>query len=195
MSFFVGSSVNIFGYMITEDIISGIKKGDNKCKTLLYTKLKGRFLDICRVKGVDDVAAHDIIHDAFILIFEKIDGLRDLKLFDHWAKKILFNLITNSYRDLKHWDTKGLLDTYAAGLLLNYDFENELMAADEVALAMQEISKKQATIIKMHHGEEYKCKEIAEILNIPKGTVQSDLLRARRKCYKTLTKYRELANL
>ncbi len=171
-----------------------MKRGDAHCKALIYQKYKGLFLDICRTRGVNDVTAHDIIHDAFILIFEKIGGLRDPKLFDHWVKTILYNLITNSYRHLKHWDANGLLDSYAAGLFLNYDFENELMAADEVALAMKEISKKQAIIIKMHHGEEYKCKEIAEILNIPKGTVQSDLLRARRKCYKALTKYRELVS-
>ena len=57
--------------------IDACKKGDKEALGELYTTYAKRLLGVCRHYVKDDNSAHDILHDAFIIIFMSIQDLKD----------------------------------------------------------------------------------------------------------------------
>ncbi|WP_315562926.1 sigma factor, partial [Segatella oris] len=52
--------------------IDACKNGDKEALGELYTTYANRLLGVCRHYVKDDNSAHDILHDAFIIIFMSI---------------------------------------------------------------------------------------------------------------------------
>ena len=125
------------------------------------------------LKNEDD--ANDAIQDALYSAYKNYESLKDKKLFVTWLIRILINKcydIINKNKKVVYIDDDSTIEnTY--GKADTYDVENSL---DWV---LNKIDKDLKEIVVMYYYDELSVTEIADILEIPNGTVKSRLSRAR----------------
>lgn len=120
---------------------------------------------------MNDEDAADAIQDAILACWEKIHTLKQPQFFKTWLTRIL---IHKCYDIRKSGEKITYLDRYeekAEEDHYNLEFKE--------ALAL--LSEKYRIVMILFYSEGYKTDEIAEILHIPKSTVQTRLKRGREK--------------
>lgn len=134
--------------------------------------------------------AADIVAEAFFRVYSSLRNFRQDSAFGTW----LYRIVTNCYLDAqKRQRSRPAVSLSRASL--EDDSEVELQLQDssplpvEAALegerhralqrAIDALPEHQRTMIVLYHGEMLSYEEIAEILDLPIGTVKSRLNRAR----------------
>ncbi len=130
-------------------------------------------------------AALDLSQDAFVRAYRHINRFDTTKKFFTWYYQILRNLCLNFIRDKKRHarsfsevdenQIKRLTDEHedASALVEQNELKEALWAA------MNDLKPKEREIITLKDFQDLPYKEIAEILDIPIGTVMSRLFNAR----------------
>jgi RNA polymerase sigma-70 factor (ECF subfamily) len=156
--------------------------------TAAFGQLVGLYQDrlynsLLRVLGSAEDAA-DIVQDAFVQAYTKLDTFRGSSAFYTWLYRIAFNLaMSHARRGHKTASLDGIkalvgeepMDgqpTAEAGLL-----QQERAEMVHAALADLNMEYRQILVLREIDGCRYD--EIAEILSLPVGTVRSRLFRAR----------------
>ncbi len=111
----------------------------------------------------------DAIQTAILQAYEHLPQLRDRKKFRGWCMRIVKHACYDLLR--KRRDTLPLNEELAADTL---PVENL-----DLYRALTHLRAESRIVLVLHYSEQYTQKEIAEILNIPAGTVASRLSRAR----------------
>ncbi len=130
--------------------------------------------------------AEDIMQEAFLSAFKKMDTYSGQVSFGAWLKKIVVN------RSLDHLKKKKVhfeeLDER-----VTEEVENPLMEIREVDInkikeAIFQLPEGYRVVLSLYLLEGYDHDEIAEILNISNSSSRSQLLRAKRKLRERLLK-------
>jgi RNA polymerase sigma-70 factor (ECF subfamily) len=165
-------------------IIAATLGGD----TAAFGRLVGQYQDrlynsLLRVLGSAEDAA-DITQDAFVQAYTKLDTFRGSSAFYTWLYRIAFNLAMSHARrghkaasldSLKAIAGEEPMDGAPAvetGLI-----QQERIDLVHAALAQLGIDYRQILVLREIDG--YSYEEIADILELPVGTVRSRLFRAR----------------
>lgn len=153
-----------------------------------FGRLVGRYQDrlynsLVRVVGSADDAA-DIAQDAFVQAYVKLDTFRGASAFYTWLYRIAFNLAMSHTRRERKTASLDQLKT-AAGSEPLADLptpETNLEQAEQIEMvhaALAQLSTEFRTILVLREIDGCRYEEIAEILEMPVGTVRSRLFRAR----------------
>jgi len=123
----------------------------------------------------------DVFHNTIIKVFENINKLESEQAFEGWFISILLNecrKILRARKKVQPLNFIGLVDT-ATGL------ENQAESLDLIdGLNIIDEEYKKLIILKYCSG--YSQKEIAEIYNMPLGTVKTKIFRGLKMLRKTL---------
>lgn len=127
----------------------------------------------------DDI--NEAIQQTIILVYKKINQLKNDKSFGTWIMKILVNQCKkiwnqNNKRDEKHIELEDNIKLTTPEKE-HYSFVNK---------AMEKLSDEYKEVTILYYYDEFSIKEISKILNIPKGTVKPRLARARQTLSKLL---------
>jgi RNA polymerase sigma-70 factor (ECF subfamily) len=139
-----------------------------------------------RLPDLDDLA-----QDVFMVVHRKVARLDSRAPIRPWLFGICMRVAAN-YRRRRRWKVEmpsnGRDDDRAADLRLADDLliKGEDRALAERALATLEVDKR--AIFVMFEVEELPCAEIAELMNVPVGTVYSRLHAARRQLKEALAR-------
>ena len=165
-------------------LIAATRAGDTAAFGSLVALYQDRlFNSLVRVLGSAEDAA-DIVQDAFVQAYTKLDSFRGSSSFYTWLYRIAFNLAmsharrghkTTSLDSRKSLIGEEPMDgapTAVAGVL-----EQERAELVHAALAELTLDYRQILVLREIDGCRYD--EIAEILDLPVGTVRSRLFRAR----------------
>jgi len=151
-----------------------------------------------RLTGNED-DAKDLLQDTYLKAYRFIDKYEEGTNAKAWLFRILKNSFINNYRknvrtpDQVEYDAvEEYVDLIRDHSLqttdLRKDFYDNLLE-DEVVTAMDSMTEEFRTIIILSDLEEMTYEEIAEILEIPLGTVRSRLHRARKAMQEKLYSY------
>ena len=124
------------------------------------------------LKNDDD--ANDAIQEALYSAYKNYDNLKDKSLFTTWLIRILINKcydIINKNKKVVYIDET--INENLHGEFDNYEIENSL------EWVLNQIDKDLKEIVVLYYYDEISVSEIADILQIPAGTVKSRLSRAR----------------
>lgn len=128
--------------------------------------------------------AEDVVQDAFVLAFTKLESFKGNSAFFTWLYRIGYNVAITRIRRRKSTvsiegkDERGRLDFPDKGPSPADRLEQHEQA-DQLRLALDRLSDEHRSILVLREMEELDYDAIAEILNLPIGTVRSRLHRAR----------------
>lgn len=166
-----------------QDILDGCIAGDQKAQFQIY-KLYYKAMYNTSLRIVNDtMEAEDIMQEAFLSAFEKINTYSGTVSFGAWLKKIVINRSLDSlakrkaiFEDIE--SHVGIRDDSSDELLRNEETD---LRAEEVKNAIEKLPDGYRVILSLYLLEGYDHDEIAEILSISSSTSRSQLSRAKQK--------------
>ena len=182
---------------VSSQFITRLQKCDKKAFEELFDQYSELLKAIAFRYMKDWQLAEDILQDTFVIIFQKIHQFSNKGSFEGWIKRITVN---NALKQLKQNKKIYIKDIHE----LNVADEKEDNSVDitktkslvkKTDFTQQEIFDVIASlpdgfriVFSMYVLEEYRHKEIAEILEISESTSKTQLLRARKLIQKRLYK-------
>jgi len=175
---------------IHQDLIDGCKSGDQKAQFQIY-KLYYKTMYNTSLRIVNDsMEAEDIMQEAFLSAFEKIDTYSGTVSFGTWLKKIVVNRSLDSLSKRK--EIFENIDSY---IEIKDDSDDETARREELDVKVEAIKEAinalpdgYRIILSLYLLEGYDHDEIAEILSITSSTSRSQLTRAKQKLINDLKK-------
>jgi RNA polymerase sigma-70 factor, ECF subfamily len=128
----------------------------------------------------DEADARDAAQDTFVTAWRQIGRLREADRFDAWLQRIAVNAARMTHRARRRRGVREIPSSRIAAFegLPATATPPEADAATLDA-AMRRLPVEQRSILVLHHLEGHPVAQLAEILQIPLGTVKSRLHTAR----------------
>ncbi len=161
----------------TIDIIKGCKAGNSKSQENLYNRYSAKMFGVCLQYTKNSTEAEDVMQDAFIKIFQKINQFREEGSLEGWMRRIIINTALEKFR--KQNLMFPVSDIFETAGNLNYDNLISNISSGELLRIIQDLPPRYRLVFNLYAIEGYKHKEIAEKLGIETGTSKSNLARAR----------------
>jgi RNA polymerase sigma-70 factor (ECF subfamily) len=171
--------------MSDEELVQRCIRKEPKAQEYLYKTFSGRMLGICSRYTDTIEEAEDIMQDAFIKIFNKIDGFKGNGSLEGWMKRIMVNTALDAFRKNKNFRHNIDIET------IEYTSEThqhvlESMGAKDLLKLIKTMPRGFRTIFNLYAIEGYAHKEIADMLEISESTSKSQYSRARTYLQKIL---------
>jgi RNA polymerase sigma-70 factor (ECF subfamily) len=163
------------------DLVAAVRRGSRASAG----RLVERYLRSCRAVALsivqDVAAAEDVAQDALVYAIERINECRHPDRFGAWLLSIVRNRARNHVRDRKqhrHVELDGLQELSREPTPQQTTEQAQLR--ERLLAALAGISETHREVVLLHDLEGWTHREIAERLNLPPGTVRSQLHHARK---------------
>ena len=145
--------------------------------------------------------AEDLVQEAYLRAYRSFGSFEEGTNLRAWLFRILTNAFINSYRSkqrrVQETDLDDVEDLYLYRRISDVavvsrsaeDTLFEMFTDDEVKAALEELPENFRIPVLLADVEDFSYKEIAEMLDIPIGTVMSRLHRGRKAMQKRLLDY------
>ncbi len=180
--------------MTDAELIKGCIREDAGCQKNLFTRYAGSLLGVSYRYARNREDAEDILQDAFIKIFKKLEQFKGDGSFEGWMRKIVVNTALKKYtvsRYSKEFSVQEVKDPADADMNDVPAF-NHLTEKDLLAL-INNLPDGYRLIFNMYIIEGYRHEEIADMLGIQPGTSRSQLVKARQLLQKEIIKMQKIA--
>jgi len=163
------------------EIVKKAKQGDtNAIEQILLENMQAMYRVAFGILRTEEEIS-DAVSNTVVIVFEKIQTLKNENFFKTWLTRILINECYKIYKQnkkiiyLENCNQETLIhnDTYT-------DFETRNL--------IKNLSEDLREIVVLYYFEDFSVKEISKIVKIPEGTVKSRLSRARQELEKCLIK-------
>ena len=173
-------------HILTElELVALSRNGDSESFRLLYqsyqTKVRSTLYQLCGSSMLDD-----LVQEVFLRAWKGLPKLKVAEYFSTWIYRICWNVATDYRRKLaknsqKLDSTTDLESIVWENAAYNPQDTNlmQLHYQDLVRRGLEHLRLSHRVVIVLHDLEDIPQKEIAQILDIPIGTVKSRLYHAR----------------
>ena len=163
------------------------KAGREEGFTFLYENTYRNKLYIAMKYMKNEQDAMDVLQDAYIKAFARLDSLQDANAFPGWMSTIVAHTALNALQKKQAVLFSDLQNENDEGDVFEYNLEDENMSTQpEMACTVQEtqdmvhelidsLSDEQRVCVLMFHLEGYSIRDIATILGCSENTVKSRL--------------------
>lgn len=174
----------------TEELVARCRKGEQRAQLEIYNKYcKAMYNTALRIVN-DTAEAEDVMQEAFIRAFLKIDTFQGKSTFGAWLKKITVNLSLNSLNTNLKYQNVSYEESFKhevddeEGIDLKEEEENSKV--QKVLKAMQSLKESYRVVLNLHLIEGYDYEEICEILQISSASCRTTISRAKESLRKKL---------
>ncbi len=164
--------------MFQIDLVERCKANDRQAQLKLYKQYcDGMFCVAMRfLRNPDD--AEDVLQEAFIKAFQKIDQFKGEVTFGAWLKRIVINKSLDFIKARKDHFVELKEST------LHIVEDDDWSVADSVSLdavksAMEQLPERYKYVVQLYLVEGYDHSEIAQILDLTETTCRTRLLRGK----------------
>lgn len=126
----------------------------------------------------DSDAAEDAVQQALVAIWQDLPSLRDPNRFDAWTYRLVVRYCRSEGRRNRRMGVHVV--DLSEDLAARRDEIGEVATRDQLGRAFDRLSRDHRTVVVLHHLIGLDLGEIAEILEVPYGTVGSRLHHATR---------------
>jgi RNA polymerase sigma-70 factor (ECF subfamily) len=168
-------------------LIELVRHGDADAFEELYAMYRGRIYAICLRMAKNPAEAEDLVQEAFLQLFRKIDTFRGESQFGTWFHRLTVNVVLMKLRrkggrfnvslDELIETEDGSLERFIASTDHHLELSPERIA---VSRAIEQLSPGYRLVLELHDIEGFEHNEIAEILGCGIGNSKSQLHKARR---------------
>ena len=180
-------------------LIEGLRAGDETAYEALLGRFQGPVFNLVSRLLRDTGEACDVVQEVFLKVFRKIDSFRGDSSLKTWIYRIAVNEAHNHGRwNGRHrrqevglegeQDSKGYRDILPAPGDSPFDYVLDRERHRLVEAALVELSPSFRSAVVLRDVEDLSYEEIAEILDVPLGTVKSRILRGREALRRELEK-------
>ncbi len=128
----------------------------------------------------DEAEARDAAQETFITAWRQIGRVRDPARFDAWLQRVAVNAARMTHRARRRRAVREIASSRIGGMPERASASRPAEAdARTLGAALRRLPVEQRSILVLHHLEGHPVAELAEILEIPVGTVKSRLHTAR----------------
>ena len=166
---------------IHQDIIDKCREKDREAQFHLYKLYSKSMYNTCLHITGDTAEAEDIIQEAFLSAFNKLDSYNGKVSFGSWLKKIVINRSLDSIKKHKRLVFGEISEDYTEDETTETTENEANISAQHLKYALNELQENYKIIFSLYYLEGYDHDEIAEILKISAGTSRVQLLRAKNK--------------
>lgn len=165
---------------IENQIIEGCKQNKAKAQMQLYDRYCQAMFIIANRYVKDQHTAEDVMQDAFIKVFKKMDTYKGEVTIGAWIKRIVINQCID-YLKKRKIEVVGIEEKY-----FEADAQSTWTVDDNVNIqmiiqAIEELPEKYKVVLKLYLLEGYDHQEIAQVLNITEVSSRSQLMRGKNK--------------
>ena len=171
-------------------LVAAAKKGDQEAFGALVDRYTGVVRRVARSILENSFDADDAAQDAFLLAWRNLDRFDTRRPFRPWLMRLAVNAATDLYRRRKVRHAGGLPEALADRAPGPDRETDRSLLRQRLAEALSELSERQRVAVTMFDAEGYSHADIAEIMDVPVGTVRSLVFHARRALRKALAPYR-----
>jgi len=136
-------------------------------------------LRVARRLAFDPATAEDLVQETFFRAWRSFDQFQAGTNMRAWLFRILFNLFYAQGRQKSTAPTLVSLDAPGRETEPQSPSRTSLVEVAEISNALEELSSEHRTVLLLAIVEGFTCREMAEILSLPIGTVMSRLSRGR----------------
>lgn len=166
-------------------IIEKVLAGEAQPFEMLILKYQSRLFATVLNVVKDRELAEDMVQEAYLKSYQKLDTLKNHDQFYPWLKRIALNLALNHFERAKRvMDVENEEDeTSFFERIPDGESPEELLVKEEmkryVRHFVEALPDKLRVVVILREIEDMSYEEIAEMMNIPIGTVRSRLFNAR----------------
>ncbi len=198
---------------VDQSVIEACKLQDQKAQKIVYERFAPMMLGVCMRYTRTREEAEDIMQEGFLTVFTKIEQFADKGSFEGWVRRIMVNTALmhfRKYNDQQNATTFGeesrissIPDEFPeeveeADLSVKDRIQHADFSRDELMEIISQLPDGFRMVFNLSVFEDYKHKEIAEMLGIAEATSKTQLLRARKLIQKKLfekTQIKEKQNI
>ena len=163
---------------VDTELVKRAQHGDREAFGLLAADLAARFLPVSRRILRDIDLAEDASQRALVAVWRDLPQLRDPARFDAWSYRLLVRACYAEGRRARTWSPNMRIlpadePAVSGGL-------DAILHRDQLETAIRRLSVDHRTVLVLHHYADIPLDRVAEILEIPVGTVYSRLHHAMR---------------
>ena len=163
---------------IHQEIIDQCREGSQKAQFQLYKLYYRPMYSICVRIINNETEAEDVMQEAFLKAFSKIDTYKGEVSFGAWLKKIVIN---RSLDYLKKRKVKFEEINEKTNQLPDYQMETKEVNVQVIKDAIQKLPDGYRVVLSLYLIEGYDHEEISEILGISNSNSRTQYLRAKNK--------------
>lgn len=177
--------------MVTdEQLIHAISHGDQTAFEAFVHRWHGPLLGYLERMLKDSGKAEDFVQETFIRLIHQVKNKKTPDNTRAWIYKVASNLCRDYWRSAGYRSEKTML----ADVFEQQDQRTSVVdiyerqeTRQEILQSLDELTGIQREIVILRFYQELKLKEIADILEVPMGTVKSRLFHALKQLKKTLS--------
>jgi len=175
-------------------LIRQSRSGDKKAFAALFNQYKNLVYKTAYLMLDSTQEAEDALQEVFVQVHHNLKRYDATKgAFTTWLHKITVNYCLNRRRRQRVWQWLGVESTAK----MEVASPEERLADEAVRQGLRQLSDKLRSIVVLRYYHDLSYTEIADILNIPLGTVKSRLNQAlhdlRRRLKADFTDYKSLS--
>lgn len=127
----------------------------------------------------------DLFQEVFLKVHQALPKFRGDSSLETWLYRLTVNTAINYVKKQKRYK---LFSALLAGLRFEESIPTSDVAATSLLKPLEKLNPRQRTILLLADVEEYQLEEIARLMELPVGTVKSNLARSRAIMQKELKK-------
>lgn len=173
---------SVDAHLSDEKIAEMVQSGDREAFGILVDRFEQKLSRYGRkfLSRKEDI--QDIVQDVFVSVYQNIKGFDASQRFNPWIYRIAHNAFVNALRKNERSPLSVDFDTLLAHPAYDDPAESEREQAEMKILidkGLEKLSPKYREVLVLHYFEDMPYKDIAEILQVPAGTVGIRLKRAK----------------
>lgn len=173
-----------------ERLMQLIANGDKAAFNSIYNRYHKRLLFFMyKLLNYNQERANDLLHDIFVQLMEKPHQFDTNKRFSTWIYTLAKNLC---YNDTRNTNNRSRLKEDAAQQIdtveeptVNEAIDTSLFS-QELQQVLGSLSEKDQLLISLRFQQELSIKEVAQIMDLPEGSVKSGIFYLLKKLAKQL---------
>jgi len=155
-------------------VINNDHKAYGKLVSKYQSEVRGLLI---KLTNGNKALADDLAQEVFIRAYKYLRTYRAAASFSTWLYRIAYNVFIDSASSSRPGEN-----------LKNYDFIDDSKIDADTVIDLQNafkiLNNNEKTSILLHYEKGYSHPEIAKIMNMPLGTVKTNILRAKKKLKK-----------
>lgn len=185
-------------------LVAAARAGDQRAFRELFDLYNRRALALAQGVVKDPEEARDVVQEAFVRVHKHLDAFEGTASFYTWLYRIVMNLAIDharrskkarevDYDDHAHRDAGARDGDLGAGASLEGQNPRRALLrrelVDKIEAALADLPEYHRAVIVLREVDGLSYEELAQVLDVPKGTIMSRLFHARRKMQESLEGY------